>query len=234
MVPDSKIVIWRSYRAYVGHFWSRTATFAVVSLLGGVAWPLMLLNVGAAQMQGYSRLMDFCLFFVCHLFSATVSSSVFGMERRHSTIHAVLGSPLRAEAMFAGNWAWLMGISTLLFLTMSLMSRACLFFSIGVLWNSVDEFLFSLGVGFFSLSYVSWVIAANSLISLVLRDSRLGQFSGTILIVLPVVFVVSLSQGSLQTIGLQGLAMGAVFCFVLAAGSFLGATAAFRSEHIRY
>lgn len=201
---------------------------------GGLVWPLLLL-LAEGTPENPSQFIDLGHLFVCHLLATTSSQSLFSTERRFSTLQAVLATPLRPANILLGNWAWLFAVSLTALVLMLVAARLCVLFTNGHLWPSWKAFYFSMGAVSFIVAYVSWVISANSFISLVLRDSKFGQVLGAFLTILPVflVFFLSMLSQSGQQVTLTGLIVGTVVCTVLAAVTFRTAVASFQMERTR-
>ncbi len=233
MWTDVGIVFWRHYKAYRGAMWNQTAVFVIIAILGGLVAPAMLLAGGGSQLPSFSHYIDFTIFFVCHFYSGIVSGTSFHAERQHSTLQQVLASALRPHCLFIGIWSWMMSTTALLLLVMTIFSRLTVLLWEAAAWPSSNDFWFSVGMILFTLCSCSWVIAANSVTSLVVRDLKTAHMLGSLLGLVPFLVVL----GCLRFFGLQFgvgvLALAGGFCLILAVASFVVAIRAFRSEFVR-
>ena len=104
---------------------------------------------------------------------------------------------------------------------MTILSRLIVWTWDASAWPSLNDFLFSVGAILFTLCSCSWVIAANSVTSLVARDLKSGQLLGSLLGLVPFLLVLGCMRLFGMQFGINVLAIAGSICLILAVASFV-------------
>ncbi len=233
MWTDISIVFWRHYRAFSGSLSIQLATFAALAIIGGVAIPIALLTGDISRFASFSNFIDLSGFLICIFFAGIISAESFYSERVHYTLQAVLSSPLRPVCLFVGKWLWFMFAVTVLLFVTTLVSRVVVLLWVGSSWGSSEEYWFTVVMFLFTLSSASWVIAANSILSLMIRDPKAAQMLGSIANLVPFLLGLILIRVLGLDFNVKALMIIGGICLLLAIVSFIAALQAFRSEYVR-
>lgn len=232
MWTDTSAVFWRHYRAFADSMKLQIATLAVLVTIGGLAVPLVLLS-GVSQLASFSNMIDLGNFLICVFFAGIISSESFYAERVHHTLPAVLASPLRPVCLFIGKWLWFMLAVCMVLFAVTLFSRLVVLIYMGSSWNSSEEYWFTVMMFAFTLGSTSWIIAANSILSLVIRDPKSAQMLGSLATLVPFIFGLLIVRIAGLKLGMTAIGIVGGICVGLAFLSFLAALQAFRSEFVR-
>lgn len=232
MWADVQVVFWRHYRAFAESMKVQLATLAALVAIGGLTVPLVLLT-GVSQFASFSNMIDLANFLICVFFAGIISSESFYSERVHHTLPAVLASPLRPVSLFIGKWLWFMMAVLFVLLSVTLLSRLVVLFHLQVAWQNAEEYWFTVVMLGFTMGSASWIIAANSILSLVIRDPKAAQMLGSLATLVPFVLGLLIVRAAGLKLGLPALGVVGGICIALAIMSFLAAIKAFRSEFVR-
>jgi hypothetical protein len=232
MWTDTSVVFWRHYRAFADSMKLQVATFAVLVTIGGLAVPLVLLS-GVSQLASFSNLIDLANFLICVFFAGIISSESFYAERVHHTLPAVLASPLRPVCLFIGKWAWFMLATCVVLFAVTLLSRVVVLMYMNSSWSTSEDYWFTVMMFAFTLGSTSWIIAANSVLSLVIRDPKAAQMMGSLATLVPFILGLVIVRFAGMKLGLPAMGVVGGICVGLAVLSFFAAIQAFRSEFVR-
>jgi ABC-type transport system involved in multi-copper enzyme maturation permease subunit len=232
MWNDFSAILWKEYREYIGHFWNKTGIFLVLVVTGGIVFPNVLLGDGG-QLEYGSKAVDAVAFFFCYMYSTIISDASFNGERAQGTMQVVLASPLRPHCFFLGKWAWFMIQAAIMLLTMGMCSHLTLWLHWSTPWPNSSDFWFTAVGALFAICACSWVVAANSATSLIVRNPQSARLMGGVHSVAP--YVVGIGVNRIFGVGLDLTALAIVggLCMALAVASFVFAIIVFRSEHVR-
>lgn len=234
MLRDILVVVWRNWRAFRRDMLSQISILFILVLIAGVLCPWLLIQGELTEVDNWDYWVDFEVFFVCYIFSTAISGSSFHLERRSETLHVLLSSPIRPQCIFIGKWAWMMAVVITASILSCLLARTTIFLFTRMTWSNWDAMLFSVGSQIVTAGICSWVIAANSMVSLLFRDTKISQLLGSFLGYLP--FLLALISTNTIEIrpNLNGMLITSIVSLVLASLSFYFSILVFRSESVRF